>query len=297
MIFSKRFRLKLINYKNLHRIYTHRRQKDITFFNQLITDLVQSAFITLALYFLIFVLFYVLIDLNNLNDPSQSVKCSSESSKNKTVTQDLVKLATIIDIILSKTNEKYFICYQSLIYLLNNKTSYIYEQNRLDLCLYDTRMSLSSVLNSLHYQFGDSKLEYILKEFRKSLNKDFSYETNRLYGVYEFKYKTARLYLYLFANLPESRLEFESITRTGILYTQFSQLIDYFYRRDNLTKLERIKSISVLNRLPIYLVDEMNYKVKLANSYFWIPVDPFNSIMYFYPGIWWKSNDKNCKFN
>lgn len=315
MMISNRFqlRLKLCN-RNMNKLKSFRlKQSEYKFLNELFVDLLKSAYLALLIYFLFFIAFYLFINFNYLNDPSQSNTCFSNSKhkiKNSTETRDLARLASTIDSVLNKgqnENRKVFLCYRSLYYLLKQESNDYENQNVLDLCLYDTDLSLTNILHNLKYQFGNSKIESNLKEYLRNdsnFENYFSYDFDHIFGIFNFKYRRAQIYIYLFVNSPETKLEFESIQRYGLLYTQYGNLIDFFYKQSYPSGIGTLKqSINFIIKLPIYMIDEMNFKVKIVNNYFWLPVDPINSLMHFYPSLWWRGNNtssdgnKDLKFN
>lgn len=290
-ILCSRLRLKLK--KKLEKMRAYRIDRTRTkFFHDLLDDLHLSSSITLFIYFVFYVFIYILVYFNHLNDPAQLILNSNICiSEPKTTSKDLVDLSTRVNSILSKSNEKYFLCYRSLIYILKLKNN-LYDQDYLDLCLYDTTLTPHDVKSNLNYILGYSKLDANLNDLA---NKDpnFTYEFNSFYGYFKFKYRKAEIFLYLYIHAPPTRLEFDSITRSGLLYTQFSQVIKKFYSSTNITNNYKI---SLLNKMPIYMVNEMMYKINVTNVYVYLPTEPYNSLMYFYPSIWWLTSHSNNKF-
>ncbi|CAF1010928.1 unnamed protein product [Brachionus calyciflorus] len=263
------------------------------FFTDLLDDLELSCLITLFIYFFFYILIYLCIYLNWLNDPTQSIITSNLcTSETKPYSNDLIELSTQINRELSKSNEKYFLCYRSLINILKLRTNK-YNENYLDLCIYDTDLTPYDLKSNLQYLFGYSKMDSIFSDLTKR-NSEISYEYNYFYGYFKLKYKNSEIFFYLYLTAPATRLEFESITRSGVVYTQFSQVVSKFYSSTNVTKSSSF-AISLLNKLPVYMVNEMLFKVNLCNNYFFLPVDAFNSLMYFYPNIWSLNNRNSVK--
>ena len=193
-------------------------------------------------------------------------------------------LADLANKILEKTNEKYFLCYRSLFKLLKSDSKNF--NDHLDICIYDSGSSSLSLLDNLSNQFGYSLIDIELKSARKKF-KYFNYVYNRFLGYYNLKYFEANVFIYVFVYSKPDKLEFEQIRRNGFFYTQFNYLTE-------MLKLDahkfNNKTLALWNKLPVYMVDEMFYKIKILNSYFYLPLDPYEMLMYFYPNLWWRSN-------
>ncbi|RMZ99276.1 hypothetical protein BpHYR1_043286 [Brachionus plicatilis] len=246
-------------------------------------DLLTSSLITVLIYFVLFLFISFFINFNLFTDPSQEIQnlniCLNEE---KIESSDLIELSSKIVQVLSEQNQKYFLCYRSLIYILkvNVRT---YDKNFLDLCIYDSNSTAHDIKSNIHYSFGYSNLAIVWSDLEKH-DSEFSHEFNSFYGYYKLSYRTAEVYLYMFIKAPSTRLEFESMTRSGILYTQFDHVIKKLYSSSK--EVNSRNRVSLLNRIPSYMVDEMVFKVNISSSYIYLPVDPFNLIMYFYPNIW-----------
>jgi hypothetical protein len=121
------------------------------------------------------------------------------------------------------------------------------------------------------------------------------YEYDRLFGYYRLAYGQASLYLYLFSYSAPTRLEFESIKRYGVFYSQFDYLLKAGQRK--IVEANRdgdaFNSICLLNKLPFYMLDEMEYKVVFSNTFVPMSINSYEMLMYFYPKLWWVSF-KDC---
>ena len=264
-------------------------------------DLFISAIVTIAAYYVILYLFYLLLSSssNELHDPSQPLNnnynnqqiCAHANTNDSStaINKNMRFLADLTSKILDKTHEKYFLCYRTLFKLFKYNSPNFAEN--LDICIYDSRFSSLSLVENLSNQFGYSSIEIELNAIRNKY-KNFNYRYNRFLGYYELNYLEATVYIYVFVYSPSNKLEFETIRRNGLFYTQFDYLTE-------MLKIERFKlnkhSVTLWNKLPIYMVDDMFYKIKLFNSYFYLPVDPHEMLMYNYPSLWWQSN-VDCLF-
>ncbi|RNA19043.1 hypothetical protein BpHYR1_028230 [Brachionus plicatilis] len=183
---------------------------------------------------------------------------------------------------LPESKGKYFLCYRSLLYLLKFNLNN-YDKNFLDLCFYDPKATTHHAISNIHYVLGYSQLDILLSNLTQQ-NADLSYEFNIFYGFYKVSYRSASIFLFLFIKASATYLEFESISRFGILYTQFNQIVkSHFLPMQDLNARPKV---SFLNNIPSYMVDEMIYKVNITQDFVYMPVDPFNLLMYFYPNNW-----------
>jgi hypothetical protein len=287
------------------------RQGHLKFVSHLLDDIITSVLITVSVYLLALFVIYAQISSNRLADPSQVLnlesKCSSiklsASSNDTDVLTDLSVLSTFVSSTLDNLGHKYFICYQSLFELLrlNDWNNSHQRRHSIDICVYDSSSNLASVLQNVADLFGYSKLERSLYN-----SKLIKYEFDRLFGSVKIQYHTASAILYLFSQAPPNRMNFEGIRRSGILYTQFEFLIEHLKVLNRLPGLVYFDneseggrrtgvSVNVLNRLPMYMLESegVDYKVRLGQSYFALPVEPYDSLMYFYPESWWK-HVANC---
>lgn len=255
-------------------------------------DLITSSLITILIYFTLCFLIYVLINFNLFTDPSQQIQYSNLClSEEKIESNDLKKLNDKILSFPLDEKKKIFLCYRSLIYILklNVRT---YDKNFLDLCIYDSNTTAHDIKQNIRYTLGYSDLEIFWSELAKH-DRQFKFQFNCFFGYYKFSYRSAEIYLYLFIKAPSTRLEFESVTRSGILYTQFDHVLKKF--STSLKELDQKKKISLLNRIPSYMIDEMVYKINISNNFVYLPVDPFNTLMYFYPNLWHLSSGLSTK--
>ena len=245
--------------------------------------------------------------MNMLVDPAQSIsiemKCSieinSSSSKINQIEQqnDMIILTSIAESILTSKNLKYFLCYRTLFDLLRLESQY-HDPNSIDICIYDPNLNSLSLIDNLLVQFGRSDLEIELRKIRKVYLK-LNYSFNKLFGYYHLVYGKSELYLYLFTFASPTRLEFDSIKRYGVFYLQFDYFLNIYYK-ETLNKIATnqmtknvYESICLLNKLPIYMLDEMEYKVIFSNSFIPMSINSYEMLMYFYPNLWWKSS-QNC---
>lgn len=237
---------------------------------------------------------YLFISSNQLHDPSQSINqntiqaiCNHHretSSRLRHSRQDMIFLSNLTNKILNKTNEKYFLCYRTLFKLLKSNSKY--HENLLDLCVYDSSTNTLSLIQNLADQFGYSSIALELDLAKKNIE-NFNYKYNRYLGFYELSYFEARIFIYVFVYSRPSRLEFETIMRNGLFYTQFNYLIE-------ISKSESIfkddQSLCLWNKLPVYHVEEMFAKLTIFNNKFYLPVDAYEMLIYFYPSKWWLPN-------
>jgi len=86
------------------------------FVDELLADLLESAWLTLIVYFSLFTVFFVCIRSNALVDPSQSLKCSNVGTKSEA----LIDLTKTIESILTRLglDRTSFVCYSTLYDLL-----------------------------------------------------------------------------------------------------------------------------------------------------------------------------------
>ena len=269
-------------------------------------DLFKSALLTIGTYYLMMYVFYMLLLSNGLNDPSQSLnnktieQICTFSIGDKGNNENMVLLSTLVSDVLNKTNDKYFLCYRSLFSLLKLYPNFHNFDNQLDVCLYESDLNSISIVKNLANQFGYSTIETQLRLYKKKYPY-LRYEYNKIFGYYHISHLDANVYIYLFIYSKASSLEFETIRRHGYFYLQFGYLINLFKDKYNLNgKHDSLFSeskylpntIDMLNKLPIYMIDDMYYKTKIANNYFYIPFDPYEVLMHLYPGLWWITNEK-----
>ena len=294
---------KLSLYSNNANLYLKNKRQELRCLNRFIVDLFTSALITSIFYYLILATLYIQINSNSLRDPSQmldlnstcSTKASSNNLEYSTNYNDLSVLTNTLTNILSRNGQKHFVCYRTLFSFLRLKSKVSSNQNTIDLCLYDYTLNQISIYQNLLSLFGFSKLQRELEN-----TKLLEYEFNHMFGYYKIKYHSATVYLYLFSHAPPTRMSFESVRRFGIIYTQFDHLIENIKLKNRLDGKNSYvngneKNVNVLNKLPIYMIenDNVEYRVKIGQSYFSLPIDPYDTLMYFYPSLWWKHFD-NC---
>jgi hypothetical protein len=279
------------------------RQNHLRFISRLLEDVIASILITAIIYFVALVFLYAQITSNRLADPSQllnlDAKCDNMklvSSNESDVFNDMSILSTFIVNTLDKLDQKYFICYRTLYELLRLADRNKNQRHSMDICVYDSHSNLVSVIENIADLLGYSDLERSL-----SKSKLFKYKFDRLFGRVEVEYHTASANLYFFNQVPPNRMNFEGIRRSGIIYTQFEFLIEHFKTLSRLTGLVYFNNnnrnilVNVLNRLPLHILEGegVEYKVKVGQSYFPLPIEPYDALMYFYPESWWKHID-NC---
>ena len=104
-------------------------------------------------------------------------------------------------------------------------------------------------------------------------------------GLYHLKLKESSLFIYVFFYMPETKYEFESIRRNGILYIQFNYL----------SKLIAHSGISFKMPASIqsYIIDNAKFKIKVLNNYVLMPDDPYFLLMHMFPYDWFRT-DKKC---
>jgi hypothetical protein len=287
-------------------IVKKKRLKHVIFLVELLEDLYLSFIYTIFIYFVLLFTFYSMIHLNLLTDPAQSInldnKCSIQSNSSSNIQQleqqnDMIILTSIAESILTSKNLKYFLCYRTLFDLLRLESQYHYT-NLIDICIYDPNLNSLSLMDNLLIQFGRSDLEIELSRIKKLYSK-LNYSFNKILGYYHLVYGKSELYLFLFTFVGPTRLEFDSIKRYGIFYLQFDYFLNYYYK-DKLRKIETNQnksniydSICLLNKLPIYMLDEMEYKVIFSNTFIPMSINSYEMLMYFYPNLWWVTS-KNC---
>lgn len=87
----------------------------------------------------------------------------------------------------------------------------------------------------------------------------------------------SHVYLYVFAHAPRDKYAFESIRRVGFFYLQFERLLDIFLSSMIASKSSSVahhsttspsvdSRVSLLNRLQIYMIDEMFIRVNLLGD-------------------------------
>lgn len=277
-----------IKKKRLEFIFSYnlpRKLKFSKFLKAFIEDSLISAILTLVFYFIIVFFIVIFININILSqDPSQDVK-KLYSPVDSTEYSDLILLNYKLIQVLEKTKGKYFLCYRSLLYILKFNPK-IYDKNFLDLCFFDPDTSIHNILSNIIYMLSNSELDFALSKISHH-SSGISFEFNSLFGYYKISYKKVNVFLYLFIKSPESYQEFASATRFGIMYLQLNEVTK------RLCSLEKKQPIDFVKNIPIYFVDEMAYKVNIANSYVWIPTDPLNSLLYFYPNYWYLPLNNN----
>ena len=133
----------------------------------------------------------------------------------------------------------------------------------------------------------------------------------------------SHVYLYVFAHAPRDKYAFESIRRVGFFYLQFERLLDLFLSSMIASKSSSVayhsttspsvdSRVSLLNRLQIYMIDEMFIRVNLLGDestrashddrnsccFYSLPVDPYDALANFYPSVWYtRSFMDNCSSN
>ena len=266
-----------------------KRYKSIFYF---LNDLITSSIITLLVYFFFYFLIYICINFNVVTDPSQEFQNSNLcSNDNQVESNDLVELSNKIIKVLSQENKKYFLCYRSLIYILKFNVNF-YDKNFLDLCIYDSDTTAHDIKNNIQNTFGFTNLEIYWSNLADH-ESEFRFEFNSLQGYYKFTYRKAEIYLYVFIKALSTKLEFESITRSGIIYTQFENVLKKFYSSTD--EMNRKIKINSLNKIPSYMVDEMIYKINITHNYIYLPLNPFDMLMFFYPRLWHMHNKENSE--
>lgn len=289
------FELKKIKYSKIlffsrkYRLHPKRIESIVLFLNDLIT----SSIITVLVYFVVYSLFYISINFNFLTDPSQELEKSNLClNGDQFESNDLVELTYKITNILYRDNQKLFLCYRSLLYILNFNVPF-YDKYFLDLCIYDSNTTAYDIKNNIQKTFGLSNLEIFFSNLA-DLDPEFKFEFNSLQGYYKFTYRRAEIYLYIFIKAFSTRLEFESMTRSGILYTQFEKVLENFYSFSD-SMNTKIK-INYFKRIPSYMVEEMIYKINITHNYINLPLNPFDMLMFFYPRIWHLQNNEKSNF-
>lgn len=262
--------------------YLQMKPRNKKFITDLLSDLVHSAFVTICLYLVILLTFYLLISTDKINDPSTNVQL--ECIINKKVSNDMLHLVTFVSTVLNKTNHKYFLCYRSLYNKLKLKAEF-HDMNNLDICLYDQFISSTNIEHNLFTSLISNDFEYKLESFKK-VNTNFDYSLNRMLGYYHLKLNKSNVFIYLFVYSPETKYEFESVRRNGFMYIQF----DYLGRMISADK----ESFQMPAKIPLYMIENEMFKAKIADSYISIPNDAYSCLMHTYPNYWFKTF--NCSF-
>ena len=98
------------------------RSRKYKFWDDLVEDLLESAWFTLVVYFILFVCFYITIRFNYIHDPSQSIDCHSSSATKNTSQDNLIALSKTVQSILEKIGfqRTTFLCYSTLFELLHH---------------------------------------------------------------------------------------------------------------------------------------------------------------------------------
>jgi hypothetical protein len=293
------------------KIHLRARKGNLTLINNFLDDATTAILITLILYFIALVLLYARTTSHRLNDPSQaldfdslcngSTHATNHENSQQVNHNDLSVLTTFISHTLNKLNYKSFICYQTLYELLrlddSKRQLLMTSRSAVHLCVYDPHADPASLAQNVVAMLGLVDLERFLLN-----SKLVQYEFNQMLGFFRVRYHTATVYLYMFSRARADRTDFEGVRRSGVVYTQFQYLISVLKTLNQLTGLVQFNhtsqsgvSVNILNRLPMYMLENesVDVKVRLGQSYFSLPVEPFNALMFFYPDVWWRHRD-NC---
>ena len=278
------------------------KRKSINFTTGLLNDLQLSVFLTTGVYYLFLFVFYVLILMNKLNDPSQNGYkfkdnvCTQSEPFRPDETNNLNILATIADSVLNKTNLSYFLCYRTLYDVVKLKSDY-HDIRNLDICLYDKNFNtINSLASSLIQYLIPSQIERDLDALKEKFL--FDYEYDELFGYYKLYAPGANLFIYLMVHSPPTKLEFERARRYGLFYIQFAHLTNLLQNKKRSSYQENRPYSSLLDLptpIPIYMLDNLVYKVKIAKNYFLVPNDPLTMLMFLYPKTWFLTSEK-CTF-
>ncbi len=281
----------LFNINWFSKKYSNRKYSQ--FIIELLADLVESSMITILLYFIVLFSFYFCIILDNIKDPSASVRTNYCIFNQYNHSKDLDYLVSFVDRILAETNHKYFICYRTLFERLKLKSEY-YDTKIIDICLFNQNLNPANLENNLFGSVISKNFEEKLKIFEKE-NKNFSFSYSSIWGMYHLKLKESSLYIYVFVYMPETKYEFESIQRSGILYIQFSYLSKLLAQSEStqLVKTDFSHSFKMPSKIQSYVIDNAKFKIKISNNYILLPDDPYSLLMYMFPYDWFKTY-KNC---
>lgn len=232
-------------------------------------DLVTSGFITLLIYFIILLYFYINIKYTNSfgiyepyefkNDKYACIKKSNLSNTNQHLFKIVLNYVKL-------TYPRHFLCFKTLfrhVYLNTQDT------NDIDLC---------AIKNA------NRKPRISLDKYLAKHVKNVKYTTSyyHLTGIYRIKFDSNLLiHLYLFDDYKRINDPNDRMLRDGILYKQFEYVISnlkpndyYFYK------------------LPKYMTNNLN---NFVNFYYFMPI-PNDLLIYFmhtYPTLWYKSNCTN----
>lgn len=286
-------------------------------------DLVQSAFLTLAAYFLCYAYFNSRVLSGPPADPSvfsnkDHIRLVCQNSSATTIetsspllsyqngiesNRPLMDLAKFVNSSLIESNHKYFLCYRSLYDVLRLKPEYR-NKNVIDLCLYETDFEFFSF-------FFKTKFEKQLADNKERENYDYSY--NRMFGFYHLTLRGGGgdLFIYLFVSAPPTKYKFETIVRFGYFYLQFMartdqldfnadgsldlayqdieqrrRLIKIDKKEQNLQRYARQFRINLPQKIPSYMAEDLNSKLSIGGLYFPLPNDAHLILMYFYPDSW-----------
>ena len=86
--------------------------------------------------------------------------------------------------------------------------------------------------------------------------------------------------------MPETKYEFESIRRNGILYIQFNYLSKLIAHSGKV-------SFKMPASIQSYIIDNAKFKIKVLNNYVLMPDDPYFLLMHMFPYDWFRT-DKKC---
>lgn len=257
---------------------------------ELTNVLLISTFWTLSAYFIALSILFLLLRFDQIRDPAQLISkdelCKTSNSNQNSFTnieENLDFLTSVVNDVNSKIHGIQFMCYRSLFQLVRIKHEYR-NLTSLDICLFS---------NDIDHRF----ISDVLNEQMKT-NADFKFIYDPLFGYYFLMYKNAELTLYTMSFSSESKYEFETFRRTGLIYTQFSYLIELL-REEYLKNMKSLTisfdSICLYYSYPFYLIENMlnNEKSKINKGSFFYTNDPHFMLMSSYPNLWWR-HFSNC---
>jgi hypothetical protein len=254
-----------------------------------------STFWTLTVYFIALLTLYLLLRFDQIRDPAQLINkhelCKTSNSIQysfKNNEENLNFLTSVANDVNSEIDGIQFICYRSLYQLVRIKNEFR-NFSTLDLCLFSNNIDHILIIHRLN-------------EITKS-NGGFNFVYDPLFGYYSLTYKNAELTLYTMTFSSGSKYEFETFRRTGLVYTQFSYLIELLkaeYLKNSQSSstsisLQLLDSVCFYYSYPFYLIENMLNKVtlKINNQSFFYTNDPHFMLMNSYPNLWWQ-HFANC---
>jgi hypothetical protein len=119
------------------------------------------------------------------------------------------------------------------------------------------------------------------------------------------------IFVYVFVSAPPTKYRFTTITRFGYFYLQFMARTDHMdfnadgsldsvyqeiesrrlliqvdKKEQNLQRFVRQFRVNLPQKIPDYMVENMNSKLSIGGLYFPLPNDADLILMYFYPDSW-----------